>query len=64
MLVSSVLPCTGVGEGQGSSEFIFLAFSGDCVSFLTAMKRPFMTMVAEACIYLVLGEFLLPGMYS
>lgn len=49
---------------QAWSELSFLGFSGDCVSFLTAMKRPFITVMAEACIYLVSGEFCSLGMYK
>lgn len=60
----SILPFTEVGQVQGWTELTFLAFSGDCVTFLTAMKRPFITMMAEAYIYLVLGEFHSQGMYS
>lgn len=49
---------------QGWSELTFLVLSGDCVTFLTAMKRPFITVMAEAYIYLVLGEYHSLGMYS
>lgn len=46
------------------SELTFLAFSGDSMTFLAAIKRPFITIMAEAYIYLVLGEFHSLGMYS
>lgn len=42
---------------QGWSELAFLALSRCCATFLAVMKRSFITMVAEAYIYLVLGEF-------
>ena len=49
---------------QGWSELTFLAFTGHCVTFLTAMKRPFITIADEVYVYLVLGEFHSLGMYS
>lgn len=49
---------------QGWSELTFFAFSGHCATFLAVMKRPFITMMAEAYIYLVLGELHSVGMCS